>query len=202
MAQMRAHKLANTMEFNPVIPPRATQTYSMRKKCKNNLQSLRNSNFNSALTVHVNRQLTLTLFRNVNTTIVQQRWPIVPAIYIMRVSFQGDVMANIPCLWSPVGATCVCVYFLFLWRDSCFYPLQWRDFFYFEETFYYLARLFFIQRDFFSFRATFFVLGATFLFGATFFIWRDFFSLARLFFIWRNFFYSARVFLFGTTFLL
>ena len=174
---------------------------------------MRNSNFNSALTVHVNRQLTLTLFRNVNTTIVQQRWPIVPAIYIMRVSFQGDVMANIPCLWSPVGATCVCVYFLFLWRDSCFYPLQWRDFFYFEETFYYLARLFFIQRDFFSFRATFFVLGATFLFGATFFYstrfflfgatffhWRDFLLFGATFFIRRDFFYSARLFYYGATF--
>ena len=108
---------------------------------------------------------------------------------------------------SPVGATCVCVYFLFLWRDSCFYPCQWRDFFYFEETFFlfgatffHSARLFFIQGDFFLLGATF-LFGATFfLFGATFFIRRDFSSLARLFFIWRDFFYSARLFYYGATF--
>ena len=60
-------------------------------------------NFNSALTVHVNRQLTLTLFRNVSKDTVQQRWLIVPAIYIIRVSFQGDVIANTPChnAWPP-----------------------------------------------------------------------------------------------------
>ena len=36
-SKARAHKLSNAMEFNPVIPPRATQTYSMQKKCENNL---------------------------------------------------------------------------------------------------------------------------------------------------------------------
>ena len=101
----------------------------------------------------------------------------------------------------------MCVYFLFLWRDSCFYPCQWRDFFYFEETlflfgatFFHSARLFFIQGDFFLlgatflFGATFFYSARLFLFGATFFHWRDFFLFGATFFIRRDFFTMARLF--------
>ena len=44
-----------------------------------------------------------------------------------KIFFEASIF-SICDLRNPVGATCVCVYFLFLWRDSCFYLCYWRDF--------------------------------------------------------------------------
>ena len=88
-----------------------------------------------------------------------------------------------------------CVYtFCFYGVTFVFIRYSGETFFYFEENFYCLARLFFIQGDFFCIRSDFFIwrnfffsarlffTGATFfLFDATVFIRRDFFTMARLF---------------------
>ena len=122
--------------------------------------------------------------------------------------FYATVVECLSNLRSPVGATCVCVYFLFLCRDFSALDVTLVFIRVSGETFFFnLARLFFIRRDFFSFGATFFYSARLFLFRATFLIRRDFFYLARLFFIrrnfflfgatffiWRDFFYSARLF--------
>ncbi|KAK2550142.1 hypothetical protein P5673_029341 [Acropora cervicornis] len=56
----RAHKLSNAMEFNPVIPPRATQTYSMRKKYSQKSKTLCSGSFyNDIFLLLINKPVVL-----------------------------------------------------------------------------------------------------------------------------------------------